>query len=153
MEQDEHKNAVLEELKQCLSGDRRKCNVLGMTSLGLVEFTRNKKRRSLSQYFNKTCPYCKGEGTIRSNDYILMKIRTSLLDIFSKDYNSAIIDLNVDICEYILQTGTLYNDIKKFYVNKRVYLIPHKTYHQEFFLCRGDNNSVLDLPEKAILLH
>jgi ribonuclease G len=153
MEQDEHKNAVLEELKQCLSSDRRKCNVLGMTSLGLVEFTRNKKRRSLSQYFNKTCPYCKGEGTIRSNDYILMKIRTSLLDIFSKDYNSAIIDLNVDICEYILQTGTLYNDIKKFYVNKRVYLIPHKTYHQEFFLCRGDNNSVLDLPEKAILLH
>ena len=82
-----------------------------------------------------------------------MKIRTSLLDLFANDFNSAIIDLNVDILEYILQTGTLNKDIKKFYQNKRVYLIPHKTYHQEFFICRGDNNKVLDLPEKAILLY
>ncbi len=153
MTEENHKNAVVEKLKECLSSDRRKCNVIGMTGLGLVEFTRNKKRRSLSQYFNKPCPYCKGEGSINSNDYILMKIRTSLLDVFAKDFNSAIIDLNADICEFVLQTGTLYKDVKKFYQNKRVYLIPHKTYHQEFFICRGDNNAVLDLPEKAILLH
>ena len=153
MEQEDHRNAVVNELKNCLSSDRQKCNVLGMTGLGLVEFTRSKKRRSLSQYFNKTCPYCKGEGSIYSNDYILMKIRTSLLDVFANDFGSAIIDLNIDILEYILQTGTLCKDIKKFYQNKRVYLIPHKTYHQEFFICRGDNNKVLDLPEKAVLLH
>ncbi len=152
MESDAHKTAVVDKLKESLSSDRIKCNVLGMTGLGLVEFTRNKKRRSLSQYFNKTCPYCKGEGTVCSNDYVLMKIRTNLLDLFSKDYNSVIIDLNVDLCDYILQTGTLNKDIKKFYQNKRVYLIPHKTYHQEFFICRGDNDSVLNLPDKAILL-
>ncbi len=153
MDKEEHRNAVVNELKENVKDDRKKCNVIGMTGLGLVEFTRNKKRRSLSQYFNKTCPYCKGTGAIYSNDFILMKIRTSLLDLFANDYNSIVIDLNVDICEYILQTGTLNKDIKKFYSNKRVYLVPHKTYHQEFFICRGDNNQVLDLPERAILLH
>ncbi len=153
MEDENHRNLLVEELTNNLKEDRRKCNVIGMTGLGLVEFTRNKKRKELSAFFNKQCPYCRGEGSILSNDYISMKIRTKLLDIFHNDYKSAIIDLNFEICDYILQKGALKKDIEKFWQNKRIYLIPHKTYHQEFFLIKGDNGDVLDLPDNAILLY
>ena len=36
---------------------------------------------------------------------------------------------------------------------KRVYMIPHRTYHEEYFTVRGDNNDVLTLPDSAQLLY
>lgn len=152
MENEEHRTALVEKMKSELKKDRVKCNVIGMTGLGLIEFTRHKKRKDLSSKLNKTCPYCKGSGVILSNDYIVMKIRTGLLDTFNEGYSSAIIDLNVDICDFILKTGALDKDAKKFFALKRIYLVPHKTYHQEFFIIKGSNDAVLDVSHKAVLL-
>lgn len=153
MQLESHRKDIVELLTKELSKDRIKCNVLGMTGLGLVEFTRQKKRKEISAYLNKDCPYCHGEGKIASNDYIVMRIRTALLDLFLEDYTSAIIDLNVDIADYLVKTGVLNKDVEKYFSDKRIYLIPHKTYHQEFFLVKGEKDKVLNLPEKAIFLN
>ncbi len=153
MESEEHRQKLLEALNEALKKDRLKCNVIGMTGLGIVEFTRRKKRKELSAFLNKPCPYCKGEGTILSNDYVIMKIRTALLDLFINDFKSAIIDVSYDSVEYILKSGALKRDIDKYFTGKRIYLVPHKTYHQEHFKVRGDNNDVLSLPDNAVMLY
>ena len=153
MEDEQHRESVVNELIEALKGDRAKCNVLGMNELGLVEFTRKKKRKESISLMVKKCPYCKGDGTIFSNDYIVLKIRAALLDLFAEGFMSAIVDLNVEIMSYILQRGALSKDVQKIWTDKRIYIIPHKTYHQEHFLIRGDNNPVLELPDKAILLY
>ncbi len=153
MENAEHRQKLLEELEEALKADRTKCNVIGMTGLGLVEFTRKKKRRESASLLVQPCPYCKGDGNIYSDDYIIMKIRTALLDLFADGYNSAIIDLNVNVANVIMQNGTLKKDVTKIWKNKRVYIVPHKTYHHEFFLVKGDNSPVLDLPDNAMLLY
>ena len=64
-------------------------------------------------------------------------------------------DLNAQIVvKYrILKNGSLKKDVDAFYKGKRVYLIPHRTYHQECFSVRGDNGDVLNLPDKAKLLY
>jgi len=153
MEEEDHRNAVVERLKLSLKDDRTRCNVVGMTGLGLVELTRKKTRKESVAGLIKPCPYCKGEGVIFSNEHIVTKIRCALLDVFSEDYSCALIDLNGDICEYIFKTGALSKDVTKIWRDKRIYLIPHKTYHQEFFTVKGDNRKVLDLPDKARLLY
>lgn len=153
MEEEEHRQSVLERLKTALKEDRTRTNVVGMTGLGLVELTRKKTRKESISNLVKSCPYCKGEGTIFSNDYIITKIRCSLLDIFAQGYECAVIDLNGDICEYIFKSGSLSRDANKIWAGKRIYLIPHKTYHQEYFSAKGDNRKVLDLPDKARLLY
>lgn len=153
MEDEAHREAVVERLKNAVKSDRSRCNVVGMTGLGLVELTRKKTRKDSFSSLVKTCPYCKGEGGIFSNDHIVMKIRCALLDTFSEDYSCAIADLNGDICDYIFKTGALSKDVAKIWRDKRIYLIPHKTYHQECFHVRGDNSKVLDLPDKARLLY
>ena len=101
----------------------------------------------------KACPYCQGTGLIWSNDYIVMKIRTSLLDLFADGYETAILDLNVEIADYILSKGLLKKDVEKIWKGKRIYIIPHKTYHQQFFLIKGDNNKVVEVPDTATLLY
>ena len=153
MESEEHREKLIEALTEALKKDRLKCNVIGMTGLGIVQFTRRKKRKELSAVLNKPCPYCKGEGKILSNDYIVMKIRTGLLDLFVNEYKSAIIDLNVEILEHILSTGALKKDIEKYFTGKRIYLVPHKTYHHEYFKIKGDNEDILSLPDNAIMLY
>ena len=36
---------------------------------------------------------------------------------------------------------------------KRIYMIPHRTFHEEHFTVRGDNSDVLNLPDAAKLLY
>ena len=37
--------------------------------------------------------------------------------------------------------------------DKRVYMVPHSTYHEEKFTVRGDNAEVLTLPDDAQILY
>lgn len=147
-----HRDKVVETLTEALKDDRSKCNVLGMSALGLVEFTRKKKREESTSMLEQVCPYCKGDGKVFSNDYIVLKVRTALLDIFAKGYSAAVIDVNEQIADYIFTSGALSSDVRKIWLNKRIYIVPHKTYHLEFFRMRGDNSKVLELPERAKLL-
>lgn len=153
MEEESHREDVVERLKNNLKSDRSRCNVIGMTGLGLVELTRKKTRKESFSTLVKNCPYCKGDGMIFSNDYIVTKIRCALLDVFSDDYTCAIVDLNGDICDYVFKAGALTKDVKKIWRDKRIYLVPHRTYHQEYFSVRGDNRKVLELPDTARLLY
>ena len=153
MEEEDHRNQVVERLKSALKDDRSRCNVLGMTGLGLVEVTRKKKRKETTASFVKPCPYCKGDGVIFSNDYIIMKIRCALLDVFAGDNTCAIVDLNTEICDYIFKSGAMSKDVNKIWAGKRIYLVPHKTFHQEFFIVKGNNQKIIELPDKARLLY
>ena len=153
MEKEEHKEKLLEVLENYLSEDREKCNLIGMTPLGLVEITRKKKRRESASMLVKPCPYCQGSGVIQSNEYIVMRVRTGLLDLFADGYDTAIVDINVEIADYILAKKLLKKDVERIWADKRIYIIPHKTYHQQFFLIKGDNGRVVDVPDNAILLY
>lgn len=150
---EEHKERLFACLQSYLAEDREKCTAVSMTSLGLVEITRKKRRRESTSMLVKSCPYCQGTGTVWSNDYIVMKIRTGLLDLFANGYDTAIVDLNVDIAEYVLAKKCLKTDVEKIWKNKRIYVIPHKTYHQQFFLIKGDNGKVVEVPDNAVLLY
>ena len=148
----EHREKLLEALELHLSADREKCSVVGMSPLGLVEITRKKKRRESASNLLQPCPYCQGTGVIQSNEYVVMRIRTGLLDLFANGYDNAVIDLNVDIAEYIFAKRRLKSDVEKIWKDKRIYLIPHRTYHRQFFLIKGDNGAVIEVPEQARLL-
>lgn len=52
MDEAEHKNALMAELKRLLETDQVKTNVIDMTPLGLVEITRKRVRRPLAEQFN-----------------------------------------------------------------------------------------------------
>lgn len=62
MQSQEARDALLEQLKQCLRRDRNHVNVLGMTALGLVEMTRKKARQPLSRQLMRDCSACLGTG-------------------------------------------------------------------------------------------
>ena len=66
MDTEEHRAAVLEELRKTLSRDRTRMTVNGFTQLGLVEMTRKRTRESLAHVLCETCPTCGGRGEVKT---------------------------------------------------------------------------------------
>jgi ribonuclease G len=66
MTREEHRSAVLAELKKQLGRDRTKVTVSGFTQLGLVEMTRKRTRESLAHMLCEPCPTCQGRGEVKT---------------------------------------------------------------------------------------
>ena len=153
MQSEEHRNAVIAELEKELQKDKTKCNVVGMSALGLVQFTRKKEKKDNLSLITKKCPYCNGSGNIMSDRYLAYRIKSAIKDLFADGYENAIVELNAGLFASITSKRYFSEEIKTIWREKRIYMIPHKTYHEEYFTVRGDNNTVLTLPPTAKLLY
>lgn len=69
---------VLDRLKECMKEDSAKCTILGMSEFGLIEMTRQRNRESLSQTIHTSCPYCSGNGLVKTHESISIEIERSL---------------------------------------------------------------------------
>jgi len=74
MEKAPNRHRVFTALKEALSRDRAKTNVLPMSDLGLIEMTRKRTRASLNRLLTDTCFYCEGRGTLKSAKTICCEI-------------------------------------------------------------------------------
>ena len=79
MENHEHQQQVLAELRRALSNDRMKMTVTGFTQLGLVEMTRKRTRESLAHVLCEPCPTCAGTGQLKTAQTICYEILRELL--------------------------------------------------------------------------
>jgi len=79
MESEEHRNAVLHELRKALSRDRVRMTVNGFTQLGLVEMTRKRTRESLAHVLCESCPVCEGRGALKTAQTVCYQILRDIL--------------------------------------------------------------------------
>ncbi|WKB52534.1 ribonuclease G [Eleftheria terrae] len=79
MVREEHKDAVLAELRKQLQRDRVKMTVSGFTQLGLVEMTRKRTRESLAHMLCEPCPTCSGKGSVKTARSVCYEILREIL--------------------------------------------------------------------------
>jgi ribonuclease G len=66
MSKEQHRREVLNVLKNALSADRAKYDILGISKFGLVEMTRERIHKTVQMLSYQACPYCQGRGKVRS---------------------------------------------------------------------------------------
>ena len=66
MKQKKNRNAVYKALRQILSRDKARTNVLPISSLGLLEMTRQRVEEGILSSRYMDCPYCRGRGSVKS---------------------------------------------------------------------------------------
>ena len=71
MDKQSSKDKLLEALSLELKKDVSKTNLIGLTSLGLVEMTRKRTSPSLTEMLSKPCDNCMGRGFIVEDDKLL----------------------------------------------------------------------------------
>ena len=69
-----HRDAVLEEFKKSLANDHTRITVNGFSALGLVEMTRKRTRESLAHILCESCPTCKGRGEVKTAQTVCYEI-------------------------------------------------------------------------------
>ena len=79
MTREEHRQAVLAELRKQLARDRVRTTVSGFTQLGLVEMTRKRTRESLAHMLCEPCPTCEGRGQVKTTRTVCYEILRVIL--------------------------------------------------------------------------
>ncbi|OJZ18053.1 MAG: ribonuclease E/G [Thiobacillus sp. 65-29] len=132
MDNIEHQEAVLTELKKALARDPTRTTVSGFSALGLVEMTRKRTRESLAHVLCETCPTCAGRGEIKTAQTVcydvLREILREVRQFGAREYRivaaQSVIDLFLDE-----ESGSLAQLIE--FIGKPVSLQVETTYPQE----------------------
>lgn len=153
MAEEAHRAAVEEELARALQDDKAKTRVYPMNELCVTLFTRKRTRNDLLSFLLKPCPHCTREGYVLSDMFMAMRVRSAIMEIFADGYQAAVVELNRKLLEKILSEHYFTPETRGRWKNKRVYFVPHSTWHEEKFTIRGDNAKVLSLPDDAQILY
>ncbi len=67
MNKPEHRQTLLEHMRQVMANDRARHNILPLSKFGLMQITRQRVRPALDIPTTETCPSCFGKGEIQSS--------------------------------------------------------------------------------------
>ncbi len=130
---DEHREAVLAELRRSIALDRTRMTVSDFTELGLVEMTRKRTRESLAHVLCEPCPVCGGRGelkTARTVCYEIMReiVRLSRQYQETKEFRIVASEVVIDM---LLEEESAALELLQNCVQKPVLLEVESSYHQE----------------------
>lgn len=91
MENEEDRQEVMQVFESELAKDKVKANILGFTSLGLLEVTRKKVRPSLQEQLQQICPHCEGTGFAISPETTALRLERRILTMASQSVASALL--------------------------------------------------------------
>jgi len=79
MQDEENKRQVLRNLEKYLLKDNARNQITEVSSLGLVEMTRQRTRESLEHLMCEPCPVCNERGSIKSVETVCLEILREIL--------------------------------------------------------------------------
>lgn len=65
MAQAEHRQALYDHMKEVMTNDRARHNILPLSKFGLMQITRQRVRPALDIVTNESCPSCHGKGEVQ----------------------------------------------------------------------------------------
>lgn len=105
MEFADHRRNVVKTLEKHLEGDKAKTKILNISSIGLVEMTRQRMRKSIEGKSYQKCPYCNGRGIVKSVSTIslelMRKLEQALAESRSRD---VFVSLHPDVAYHVAAT-------------------------------------------------
>ena len=89
MKQEKNRALLTDKLKEVMSSDKAKHNVLPPTKFGLVQITRQRVRPEMNIDTQENCPMCSGNGKIDSSLLLIDQIETKIHNL-SEGYKGLI---------------------------------------------------------------
>ncbi|MFN8210328.1 MAG: Rne/Rng family ribonuclease [Bacteroidales bacterium] len=78
MQSSENKQKVFDRMREVMSGDRTKHNILPLTKFGLMQITRQRVRPEMNILTDEKCPACNGTGEVRPSILLTDDIERTL---------------------------------------------------------------------------
>ncbi len=84
MQSNDHRQALLERMKELMNNDRAKHNILPLSKFGLMQITRQRVRPEMMVVTDEKCPVCRGEGKSGPAILLIDEIERTLDTIVEK---------------------------------------------------------------------
>lgn len=133
MSREEHREAVLAELRRAVSTDRTRMTVSNFTELGLVAMTRKRTRESLAHVLCEPCPICGGCGEVKTARTVCYDILREILRL-SRQYKDAKefrIQASQSVIDMLLEDESPALELLQASIEKPVLLEVEPSYTQE----------------------
>lgn len=103
MEERSHNRKVESKMKDAIKADRARIMVNRISSLGLMEISRQRLRPNLEEASSEMCPHCEGSGRIRNKESAALHVLRAIENEGYKGRNSNIaVSLNPEVAFYVL---------------------------------------------------
>ncbi|MCH5216221.1 MAG: Rne/Rng family ribonuclease [Muribaculaceae bacterium] len=84
MAQSEHRQALYDHMKEIMSNDRARHNILPLSKFGLMQITRQRVRPALDILTTEKCPSCEGHGEVQSSLLFTDKLKDVIEFVISE---------------------------------------------------------------------
>jgi ribonuclease G len=123
MVSDAEREQVIGKLKSEFERDKIKANILGFTSLGLLELTRKKVKQSLREILQVECEYCEGTGYRISIESLASQVLRIIQQIVLKTPEEAILlGVNPQIGSLLIGPGGVNLEKIEHNLNKTLFI-------------------------------
>ena len=135
---EEHRQCVLETLKEALKPDRMKTSTVGFTALGLVELTRKKTRAPLDEFMLQPCKDCSG-GFVISDSQLAFMLRDDLVNfVIEHKCGTVYVGAHEDVVNMVFESGILNRQIENAWKNKQIYFyVDENIPREKWKICDG----------------
>ena len=119
MKKEKNRNLLTEKMKEAMSTDKAKHNILPPTRFGLVQITRQRVRPEMNIDTQENCPMCSGNGKIDSSLLLIEQIENKLHNLTETHKGNIQISTHPFVASYINQKeGWFSTSISKQWGNK-----------------------------------
>lgn len=102
MEFADHRRSVFKTLERNLEGDKAKTKILNISSIGLVEMTRQRMRKSIEGKSYQKCPYCNGRGIVKSVSTVAIELMRKLEKFLAESRSREVfVSLHPEVAYYV----------------------------------------------------
>ena len=81
MKSKKDRNSVLQRMRREMASDKAKSQILPISTLGIMQMTRQRHSESHSSGTNTDCPYCNGRGSVKSSRTMSVEIQRRLISV------------------------------------------------------------------------
>lgn len=132
MEDEEHREAIFNTLKEAAKKDKSRLNILRVSEFGLVQMTRKRNREDLEHLLCEPCATCQGTGVLRSGRTTSYEIfRTIEREACKKEGPTVTVRVHPRVAELMLREEARTIDYLEKQCGKRIHVMPLKDYHPE----------------------
>jgi ribonuclease G len=107
MDSKKHEKQVMAALSRELKKDRAKTKVYPFSELGLIEMTRQREQESFLHQVYECCPFCAGQGVVKSIFSLVLELERKLLAAIGnrKGVKRFRIEAHPHLARYLLEEG------------------------------------------------
>jgi ribonuclease G len=119
MKKEKNRNLLTEKMKEAMSTDKAKHNILPPTKFGLVQITRQRVRPEMNIDTQEKCPMCSGNGKIDSSLLLIDQIENKLHNLIETHKGNIQISTHPFVASYInKKEGWFSSSISKQWASK-----------------------------------